>query len=109
MNELLFVILPLLAGTVLGVIFFGGLWWTVANIAHATRPAVWFLLSFFVRFGIALLGIYYVTDGQWQRLAACMAGFVIARLLVMWLSRVLPVRRPGVSPSALSKESSHAS
>ena len=36
---------------------------------------------------MALAGFYFVSDGDWRRLLACLAGFAAARLAVTWLSR----------------------
>ncbi len=70
------------AGLLLGALFFGGLWWTVRKGLVSTRPALWFLGSLVLRMIIAVGGFYLVSGGQWQRLLACLAGFVLARLLV---------------------------
>ena len=37
------------AGALLGVFFFGGLWWTVQKGVASERPAFWFLGSLLVR------------------------------------------------------------
>jgi len=87
MNETLPLIWSALAGVVLGAIFFGGLWWTVRRGAVSPRPAWWFLVSALLRMGIALAGFYLVADHRWQRLLACLIGFIFARLLVTWLTR----------------------
>lgn len=70
------------AGLLLGALFFGGLWWTVRKGLVSTRPALWFLGSLVLRMVIAVGGFYLVSGGQWQRLLACLVGFVLARLLV---------------------------
>jgi hypothetical protein len=31
---------------------------------------------------VVVAGIYFVADGHWQRLLACLLGFVIARFIV---------------------------
>jgi hypothetical protein len=36
---------------------------------------------------IALAGFHLVSGGRWERLLVCLAGFVIARLVVMRLTR----------------------
>ena len=76
-----------LAGAALGVIFFGGLWWTVRKVASSGHPARWFLVSGALRTGIVLAGFYLVGGGHWQRLVGTLAGFILARLAVMWLTR----------------------
>ncbi len=97
MNDTMALVLASLAGLSLGVIFFGGLWWTVRKGMASSRPALWFLGSFLLRMGIVMAGFYFIGQGDWHRLAACLAGFVIARLLVTRFS------------ARLEKEASHAS
>lgn len=103
MNNFLILAFALVAGLGLGAIFFGGLWWTVHQCVSSKHPALWFLGSMVVRMSIVLLGFYFVGRGDWQRLVACLVGFIIARLIVMRLTRT-PIEHPH-SPA---KEASHA-
>jgi F1F0 ATPase subunit 2 len=79
-------VVALLVGIMLGMVFFGGLWWTVRRGVASARPARWFVLSLLARVGVVLGGIYLVTDGQWQRLLACLLGFWLARIVVLRLT-----------------------
>jgi len=87
MNETLMLVVAGAVGLVLGAVFFGGLWWTVRKGVPSPRPALWFVGSMLLRTGIVLAGFYFVGGGQWQRLLVCLLGFVIARFLVMRLTR----------------------
>ena len=87
MNEALRLAPVLVAGVLLGAIFYGGLWWTVRKGVSSQRPALWFFGSLLLRMSIVLAGFYVVADGQWQRLLVCFVGFVTARLIVTWLTR----------------------
>jgi F1F0 ATPase subunit 2 len=75
------------AGMLLGAVFFGGLWWTVRRGLSSQRAALWFLGSLLLRTSISLTGFYVVSGGEWDRLLACLLGFVGARLIVTRLSR----------------------
>jgi F1F0 ATPase subunit 2 len=75
----------MLAGSLLGVIFFGGLWWTVQRCTVGTQAALAFGLSFLLRTTITLVGFYFVTGADWKRLVACLAGFVVMRVMIMRL------------------------
>lgn len=77
------IIAALAIGTLLGAFYFGGLWFTVSRLANAQQPALLFFVSFLVRTGGVLLGFYFVADGRWERLVACMAGFLLARSLLV--------------------------
>ncbi len=86
MNESVTLVLLGGAGVLLGLFFFGGLWWTVRRGLTSKRPALWFLCSLLLRTGIVLAGIYFVSGGRWDGLLACLAGFVIARFIVTRLA-----------------------
>lgn len=47
MNEILHIILTLVAGIALGLFFFGGLWYTVKKVVNTKTPSIWFFLSYF--------------------------------------------------------------
>ena len=103
MNETLTLVLAWVAGTVLGAIFFGGLWWTVRKGVASPRPALWFFGSLLLRMCLVLAGFYFVGRGHWERLLLSLLGFVMARWLVTWLTR--PTGRTAVRPV---QEANHA-
>lgn len=86
MNEWLTLALALMAGLLLGAIFFGGLWWTVHKGVSAKRPALIFLGSLLLRTAVTVAGFYVVGGSHWQRLLACLLGFIIARFIVTRLA-----------------------
>jgi F1F0 ATPase subunit 2 len=40
------------------------------------------LVSFVIRTAVTLAGTFWVMDGRWERLAACMVGFLVARVIL---------------------------
>ncbi|MEO6743201.1 MAG: ATP synthase subunit I [Caldimonas sp.] len=80
--------LPLtgLAGVLLGLGFFGGLWWTVRRAVDSRRPALWVGGSLLLRMGCTAGGFVVVSAGDWQRLLACLLGFLAGRWLVLRMS-----------------------
>jgi F1F0 ATPase subunit 2 len=103
MNEYLILTLAWLSGLALGGIFFGGLWWTVRKGLSSQHPALWFFSSMLLRLGFALAGFYFIGRGHWQRLLLCLLGFVMARLLVTWVTRL-----SADSQTRSSQEATHA-
>jgi len=87
MNNTLGLMFALLAGLLLGTVFFGGLWWTVRRGLASQQPALWFLGSMLARTAVAVSGFYFVMQGDWRRLIACLAGFLLARICVLRLTR----------------------
>ena len=84
-------ILAVMAGAVLGAIYFGGLWWTVRRAGSFRRPAFLMLASVLARMSVVLGGFYLVAGNSWQRMLLCLLGFVAARAAVSW--RVGPATR----------------
>jgi F1F0 ATPase subunit 2 len=93
MNNILFMILAFVAGIALGILFFGGLWFTVKKIVTAKIPALWLLGSFIIRFGVVLTGFYFISSGNWQRLVICLIGFVAARYIVIHFTKTIDAKQ----------------
>ena len=87
MNEWMMAGVAAVAGLLLGAFFFGGLWWTVRRGLTARQPALWFFGSMLLRTAITVAGIYVVCRGHWDRTLGCLAGFVLARLVVTRMTR----------------------
>ena len=75
--------LALALGVGLGLCYFGGLWWTVQQLATARHPALWLIGSFGVRTGVCLVGFYLVLAGGAARLMVCLLGFFVARTILV--------------------------
>jgi len=75
------------AGFLLGLLFFGGLWWTVQNIAGSSRPSLLLIASFLVRTAALLAGFYFLLLAGWQYLLAALAGFLLARTFLTFRYR----------------------
>src|ERR1700684_562503 len=104
MSDIEALTLALFAGVLLGVFFFGGLWWTVQKGVTSERPELWFLGSLLLRTGVLLAGFYFVSQDHWSRFVACLIGFLIARIaIVKWLTRT-----PAQEQTPMEKETSNA-
>lgn len=88
MKELSAMILSLFGGLLLGIIFFGGLWWTIQRGVRSKKPAILFAGSLLLRTATALAGFYFVSHGDWRRLLACLFGFFVARISITQFTRV---------------------
>ena len=76
-------------GSLMGLLYFSGLWQTVRRLADSPQPIRLLLFSFIGRLGLVVGGFYLIMDGSWERLAAAMLGFLIVRaFLVENLGRV---------------------
>lgn len=86
MNDLLAPLFAGIAGGLLGLLFFGGLWWTVRRAVASPRPALWVGGSLLLRMAGVATGFVLVSAGDWRRLLACLLGFWAARWLVVRMS-----------------------
>jgi F1F0 ATPase subunit 2 len=75
-----------------GLLYFGGLWWTVRRLPTARQPALLTLGSFFVRTGLSLAAFYFASGGQWQRILASLLGFIIVRVFLVRRIRSAPAK-----------------
>jgi F1F0 ATPase subunit 2 len=89
MTDTLTTALYLIAGSLLGAIFYGGLWWTVRRVC-AGASGLWLVGSFLMRSMFALAGFYAIARATWSGASACLVGFFVARIAVTRFTRVRP-------------------
>ena len=70
-------------GILLGGVHFAGLWETVRKLPDVEKPVRRVALSFALRMALVLSGFYFVMQGDWQRLAAAMIGFLLMREMLL--------------------------
>lgn len=87
MNEIINMLPSLLIGALLGIIFFGGLWLTVKKGLNSKNSALIFTGSFVIRMAITLIGFYLVVQYGWENMLVSLAGFLIARIVIVRLTR----------------------
>ncbi len=82
-HDALALVLALIAGLGIGLFYFGGLWLTVRRLPEARQPALLMFGSFLGRTAASMIGIFLVMGGELARLLACLAGIIIARLVLV--------------------------
>lgn len=93
MSDILYLILAFIAGTALGLIFFGGLWFTVRKAIGAKTPALWFFGSLFLRLAMVMIGFYFIVQGGLERLILSVIGFTVGRILVTYYTKAMDKKR----------------
>lgn len=83
-------VLALVVGLIAGGIFFVGLWFTVQRLAVAKRPAPLLIFSSVVRVAIVLGAFFLVGRGHIDRMLVCLSGFLLARFVVIRLTKSEP-------------------
>jgi F1F0 ATPase subunit 2 len=77
-----------LAGILLGIIYFGGLWLTIQRMSQTDRPILLLMSSFIVRLVSVLTGFHLVSNGRLELLAVSLVTFLITRFF--FINRIQP-------------------
>jgi F1F0 ATPase subunit 2 len=84
MSEQVPYILVFFFGLSLGLVYFGGLWWTITRLRVSKKPLLLSLVSFWARILTMGIGFYHVARmGSWIYVMMCLAGFVLTRLILV--------------------------
>ncbi|WP_414733721.1 ATP synthase subunit I [Acetobacterium carbinolicum] len=71
-------------GVLLGIVFFGGLYWTVQRVGSTKYPGPFMLVSAVVRMVVLLLGIYFLGSNDISRVLAVLAGVVMVKFIMVF-------------------------
>jgi F1F0 ATPase subunit 2 len=69
-------------GVALAILYLTLLWITVRRLPQLQYKGLWLAGTAVARLAALMLAFYWIMDGQWQRLLACLVGFILARLAV---------------------------
>lgn len=72
----------LLWGLLLGLVYFGGLWFTVRRLPAVKHQGLWMLASFLLRNLLVAVSFYPVVLHGWLPTLICLAGLLIVRLSI---------------------------
>jgi F1F0 ATPase subunit 2 len=87
MNKIIVLFSVFIAGLLLGAFFFGGLWWTTKKALTSKSPMLWFFSSLVIRLGITLVVLYFISRNHWERMLICLLGFIIARIIIVRITK----------------------
>jgi len=87
-------IAALAAGMLLGVLVFGGLWWTLRRGLTSPNPALWFGASALVRLGVVLASFYYMALAGLPSVGMGLLGLLIVRFAATRSLRSVSKGRP---------------
>ncbi|HUV39001.1 MAG TPA: ATP synthase subunit I [Planctomycetota bacterium] len=81
----------LAAGVVLGLFYFGGLWWTVRRVMKSPRPHVLILASFVIRMLATLAALWLLLQVHWVLAVVAVAVMIVTRVVLTAKLGKLPV------------------
>lgn len=85
--------IPLIAGLILGLFFYSGLWWTTHKVIDDSWSPIWFIGSFVLRMSVVGSGFYLIAAPKLSALLLCFLGFMLARLLFTRILQRIPENR----------------
>ncbi|HCU08273.1 MAG TPA: ATP synthase subunit I [Clostridiales bacterium] len=71
-----------LIGISLGLVFFGGLYWTVQKLADVKHPSLLMTVSLLFRMTVLLAVLFYVSKGGYQGVLFTLAGMLLVRVVM---------------------------
>ncbi|MFW6162847.1 MAG: ATP synthase subunit I [Planctomycetota bacterium] len=98
MTDVLWLVAALVAGGLIGLVYYGGLWLTVRRLPQSRHPAALSFGSFVVRMALAAVGFWLVMGDRWERAVVALAGALVVRTVLV--HRLSPRNRPGESQPA---------
>lgn len=94
------------AGLAAGAIYFAALWLTIGWFTRQSASPAWLLLGTAIRLALLIGALYWITDGQVERLLAALAGFFLVRFIALRWSRT--AGRPHRSATIVSAASENS-
>ena len=76
--------LSLAFGSVLGLFYFCGLWFTLKRLPSSKQPALLTFGSFLGRSAVCILGFYLILGGSGlEALISSLVGFILAKVILI--------------------------
>ncbi|MCW9705850.1 ATP synthase subunit I [Fodinibius salsisoli] len=83
MDTSYYILISLIAGLLLGTIYFMGLWYTVKKITGKGRPYLLVFCSFVIRISLVLFGFYLLVLLHWSYLILAFLTFLLTRQMII--------------------------
>ncbi|UJF16455.1 ATP synthase subunit I [Jeotgalibaca sp. MA1X17-3] len=76
-------IVSFLIGLLIGILYFGGLYYTTQKFNHVKSPGLFMILSFIFRMGILLTGLYYLAQAGFKNILLGFLAIMIVRMIMV--------------------------
>ena len=77
-------IVRFIGGILLGIIFFGGLYWSIKQLSKAKYPAILMSISALVRMGVLIVGIYLLSDNNIKNILSILLGVILVKIVMIF-------------------------
>ena len=99
MSTVITVAVGVVAGVVLGLVFFGGLWWTTQRLVASSQPGILVSVSLLVRVAVLAAGLFLLAQVGSAALVAAVAGLLVTRIGLTRLAMNGRLPQPATSKS----------
>jgi len=79
----LWIVVGVVVGACLGLVFFGGLWWTTQRLATARQPGLLLALSLLTRLAIVALALVVLARFNAAALIGALFGLIAVRIAMV--------------------------
>lgn len=79
----IYLFLSIVLGFGLGFFYFRNLWKTVRKLPVTDTPVRLFFGNYLARLAIAIVGLFLITSGHWERALGALLGFTLARIVLV--------------------------
>ena len=69
-------------GVILGIIFFGGLYWTIQKLTEVKQPALLMIGSLIFRMALLLSVLFYVSKSGYKGILYALLGMFLVRVIM---------------------------
>ena len=73
-----------IGGIFLGIIFFGGLYWSVNKLPKVKHPASLMIVSALVRMIILITGIYFIAGNDIKKILSILGGVILVKIIMIF-------------------------
>jgi len=73
-----------IGGIFLGIIFFGGLYWSVNKLPKVKHPALLMVISVLIRMIVLISGIYFLSGNDIKRILSTLGGVILVRIIMIF-------------------------
>ena len=91
-SDLIAILIGLAAGCLLGLVYFGGLWWTTRQLSSTPHPGPFVMASFVTRLGVLAAGLFATAQLGVASLGMAVVGLLFVRQLMIRHVQVRPAR-----------------
>lgn len=77
-------IVSFLIGLLMGILYFGGLYFSTQKFNSAKSPALFMILSFVLRMGILIVGFYYLSKSGYKNILIGLLGVMLVRFIMVF-------------------------